>query len=311
MAAAAGIYTLAWLLLADRLRDDIARWTAGAAAGGWTVAAGALDVGGFPFSLRVRTGGVTVTTPRWRWRAPGVTAAARPWAPGRIRISAPGAHRLEAGGGLAVEASGADMELVLGDGAPRRVRLAVAAPLVRDDRAVLLRAGAAEAEVSRGRDAGAAGWRFALSLRALRAAAVSRVLDAAMEASAEGAVLGLPRAAEGPLARRLAEWRAGGGVVELESLAVAWGPLAVDARGTLALDRGLQPEGALTADVTGLAETARALAAAGAVSAGAAAALTLLQGAAGGTVSLPVTVQGRSLGVGPLRLLRLPPLRWD
>ena len=48
----------------------------------------------------------------------------------------------------------------------------------------------------------------------------------------------------GPFAQALAQWRDGGGTIDLQSVRVRWGSLLLDASGTLALDSSLQPEGA-------------------------------------------------------------------
>ncbi len=55
----------------------------------------------------------------------------------------------------------------------------------------------------------------------------------------------------GPLAQALAAWRDDGGTIELQYFRLRWGALLLDASGTIALDGELQPEGALSAVITG------------------------------------------------------------
>ena len=52
--------------------------------------------------------------------------------------------------------------------------------------------------------------------------------------------------------RALVDWRDAGGVVEIERVRVDWTPIRVEADGTVALDEGLQPIGAGTAEIRGL-----------------------------------------------------------
>ena len=111
----------------------------------------------------------------------------------------------------------------------------------------------------------------------------------------------------------IAMWRDDGGTVEIESLAVRWGDLTIDARGTLSLDDRNRPLAALSATVRGHRALVDSLVQAGALrpSEGAAAkiALSVLSKSAdNGGIVLPLTAQNGWLTAGPLRLLQVQPL---
>lgn len=110
-------------------------------------------------------------------------------------------------------------------------------------------------------------------------------------------------------------WSRDGGTVELDALHLGWGPLILDATGTLALDESRQPMGALTAHIEGMNQAIDALSATGAVRPGdAQTAKTvvglLAQPGADGkkAVTAPITAQNGWLYLGPVRLARLPPI---
>jgi hypothetical protein len=138
------------------------------------------------------------------------------------------------------------------------------------------------------------------------------------------ASLTLQGALDGPVPRahtlgeRAAAWRDGGGTLEIQHLAVNWGPLDLTASATLALDEQQQPMGTGSARVIGYAETLDALASHGVISKSAATAakavLSLLAHSPedGGPpdVEVPLTLQYRTLSMRQVPLLRLPELDW-
>src|SRR6185295_8822537 len=70
---------------------------------------------------------------------------------------------------------------------------------------------------------------------------------------------------QGPLAESVAAWRDAGGIIEVNRLALRWGPLDGDGDGTLALDAANRPLAAFTMRIRGYTETVDALTAAGAM----------------------------------------------
>jgi hypothetical protein len=116
----------------------------------------------------------------------------------------------------------------------------------------------------------------------------------------------------------LAAWRDAGGTIDVERFEIAWGPVRMIAEGTAALDPDLQPEGAFTARVSGLAKLLTAMENARMIDARTAAiariTLAVLTRPAenGGPpeARVPLTIQNGQLSVGPVALLKLPTIVW-
>jgi hypothetical protein len=119
-------------------------------------------------------------------------------------------------------------------------------------------------------------------------------------------------------AERASVWRDGGGTLQVQHLAVTWGPLDLTASATLTLDEQLQPMGTGSARIVGYAESLDALAAHGVISRSAATAakavLSLLahtpEDGSPPDVEVPLTLQYRTLSMRQVPLLRLPEIDW-
>ena len=112
-------------------------------------------------------------------------------------------------------------------------------------------------------------------------------------------------------------WRDAGGALEVTSLGLSYGPLNMLGDGTVALDRDGQPEGAFTAHLTGFPEAIDAFRKAGLMTRRdadtAQVVLGLLaRGPLGGprTLDVPLTLQDRTVSLGPVALFRLKPVDW-
>ncbi|GIX09097.1 MAG: hypothetical protein KatS3mg116_0807 [Elioraea sp.] len=116
----------------------------------------------------------------------------------------------------------------------------------------------------------------------------------------------------------LRAWREAGGALELRRLAVAWGPLALSAGATLALDDALQPEGTGTIRLADWRPTIEALSRAGLIDRRASALIglafaALARPAPGGgppVVEVPVALADRTLAAARFPIARLPEIRW-
>ena len=122
----------------------------------------------------------------------------------------------------------------------------------------------------------------------------------------------------GPFVPALTHWRDDGGTIELQSLRLRWGSLLIDASGTLALDNTLQPEGALTATITGQDAAVDVAVMTGALKPEQANAAKTVLGllakpSAQGekAISLPITMQNRALFLGPAKIANIPPVPWQ
>jgi hypothetical protein len=118
-----------------------------------------------------------------------------------------------------------------------------------------------------------------------------------------------------PLGRTVAEieaWRDAGGTVDVNSLALDWGPLQVQINGSLALDENNRPMGALTAKFTNYDKLIDALSA---TKPGERPELKRFleglmksTGQPQDTLTLPFSMQDGALYLGPVAVTTLPPL---
>lgn len=116
----------------------------------------------------------------------------------------------------------------------------------------------------------------------------------------------------------LALWRDNGGILETKRVQIAYGPLLLQGNGTLALDADLQLVGAFSARIQGFFKTVDRLRKSGVVRGPDASMAKVVLGmlskqpSNGGpaTISLPLTIQERSLFAGPVRLIAMPEIHW-
>jgi Uncharacterized protein conserved in bacteria (DUF2125) len=322
-----------WFYAANDIAARVASWAAAQRAQGLVAEYADLSVSGFPLSWRTHVAAPVMTgagPTRWEWRGEAVTAEIRPWALHDVPVTFPGVHRISGGAGNVAETFAIRAErphgrivltadgrlgnllLDLGDAqiqrlpnpaasSARRLRLSlsphrIAQPTYRTDTLDL---------VLQIED---------LSVPEMRRYALGNQIAAAeIDASFKGA---LPPA---PLAEAVASWRDSGGVIELNRIALRWGPLEANGEGTLALDDANRPLGAMTARSRGYTETVDALAAAGAVRPRDAGMLKIAlnlvarQSGSGGPreLNVPITAQDGRLTVAGFSLLALQPLTFE
>lgn len=327
-AVIASIYGAGWLFAASVMEDAVATWVLKQREAGWTVSHGRVALEGFPLALGLRIEAPHVAwgeaAKYYAWDGPALKIFFVPWDMRRIRFSAPGAHRIQRG-----SADNRRLATVTAALATGRVELAP------DGRALLLAATLEGVTLTPARQAGeiTAG-KIEINLSAPQAATPPRleaeIVDIGLPAKPRPALgrriehVALTAALKGeipagPPSLSLGAWRDSGGVIEIERLELAWADLGVRADGTVALDRDLQPIGALTAHITGFHQAVDALVAAGAVRAKdamtARIVLRLLartpKGGGPETITAPISAQNRRLYIGPIRLLRLPRIDWD
>ncbi len=326
--------TLYWRLAERNLEDGFAAWLAGRGASGWTATAGQPVRGGWPLAATLTVpevflkggnpdipGGLTWSTDRLVLRI----ALLRPRL---LEVVSDGMQRLRLADGpeIPYRADRLHIALALQPGAPPRSAEVTAHNL----RAGMPAGGDAPASLTVGsldlhlefKTAAQAG--EAALVFSLDAEAVGLPAPIARSLGPRIANLTLQGALDGPvprtraLAERAAGWRDGGGTLEIQRLAVNWGPLDLTASATLALDEQLQPMGAGSARVVGYAETLDALATHGAISKSAATAakavLSLLahtpEDGSPPDVEVPLTLQYRTLSMRQVPLVRLPELDW-
>lgn len=304
---------------------------------GALVAPDRFAVGGFPFAFSVSADGLSLKWPRgFGVAAQHVTVAAHPWSLLQFNVVATHGFSLDLPAGTERPAYALAGETLrgsttFGDGdLPRDLKVTADSISVAeastpsnsgDERPEIV---VATLELSGSRperppatdtDIGLA---FDVHAMSLSAASLeghplgSTIADVALKAQIMGSFPAMPDA------KGLKTWRDAGGNIEITDLGLRWGPLAMSAKGTLALDAQMQPEGAFTAHMTGWDKTIDALTAAGWIKLGPASMAKLALGVVSqpdangqAAADVPVTIQSRRISVGPLKLGSVPELKLD
>lgn len=326
------LYVGYWYYAAGQLRDGVLAWIETRRTDGMVVTYQRLDIGGFPGRLTLRLEKPNLSSPQaptpWGWEAVSVQAVMRPWSPGRVRVDAAGGHAAWLGTGtdlttLQGHAAKADGALVFRGGTLSALTVSLA------DVELAAAGGNTIWKLNRGR----------LDLTGMPERREDGQKDIALDARLQlGGLrvpdtLDLPLGSEierlelnagvlgtlggGPMIPVLGAWRDNGGTVEIRRLGAVYGPLDMNADGTLALDAALQPIGAFTARIGGFFETVDALRERGIIRARDAVTakmvLGVLAGRSGdgqGRLTIPLTIQDQTLFAGPVPLIEIPAVIW-
>jgi len=326
LALLTAVYTGWWLSASGRLRDAALAWIDQRKAEGFRLDHGTPARAGFPLSLGVRFPDVEAAPPGagWSWRSADVRLLAPLIGRRAPTVFLEGEQALAIPDGLAGGrgrrfAGGADrLALTLdpqADGALARLTVRQLAMAEGGDGFVV---GDLDLLVSKP-TAGEGDSAGALSLEAdgvrLPAAAATALGREVSRVELRARLIGAIEPPFGPAAVKA--WRDGGGTVEIDRLRCDYGSVNLEADGTLALDVRGQPIGAFATHVQGWQAALDSLAAAQAIPAHTAAAAKILMrglargnGERGGTLSAPLSLQDRTLSLGPVPLLRLPEVPW-
>ena len=321
------LYTGYWWTLAGRTTAMLDRWAEDRRALGWEVAYAPPRVSGFPGTVRI-----DVELPRiakidngtsWEWRSPAIFGTLDPWAPGRVVVDLSDQHA------VAIENAGRERAIsVAADTAKLTVPfLAGAEPGILDAsgisvvgteidsiETVFLRLSDpnAEAEAASATAPHLPRIRLRAELTGLRLHTPPQDFDPVIRhVVLDGTLAGRIRGGRRDAALR--QWRDDGGTLEIRSLELDWSKVSIRADGTWALDKNLQPEGAMTAKLRGLTEILKTREKEdGRDGRGAwilRQALKAME-SADGELTLPLTVQNQALSIGPFPLARLPKINW-
>lgn len=326
--------TALWVFATARLEDELAAWQMRRHAAGWTVDAGQKVWTGWPLAAAIRladpvlTGGDRDLPGGLSWRAGQAELAVALWQPRvlRIRVSGQQYVRLSTLPEFGFAADRFEVTVPLGAGPADRLPLDFAVAGLRvaastgplDIAAIAVHAVTwpaappGEAVLAVTCNAGT------IDLPPLRQARPWPIGPRIAAASFDVALTG-PWPGAGDVAARATAWRDAGGKLEVGRLALSWASLGLSAGATMALDEQMQPMGAATARVVGYDATLRALAASGVLGPRVAQAiggvLGLLARPAqqGGApqVEVPVTLENRTLSLGPFPLVRLREWVWQ
>ncbi|MCG8511259.1 MAG: DUF2125 domain-containing protein [Rhodospirillales bacterium] len=326
------LYVGYWYFAAGQLRDGVLAWIDERRGEGLAITYAQLDIGGFPGWLKLRLDGPNISSPDaqppWGWEGATLEAEMRPWNPNRVTVRAAGDHAVLFGTGV---------DLV-----------ALAGRAERADGEFAFKGGALSAMIVdlAGVDLGVAGGKTAWKLDRGRLELViapetdeegpqNVALDARLQLGGFRVpeALNLPLGPEierlelnasltgdisdGPLVPALGAWRDQGGIIEVRRLSGLYGPLTMNADGTLALDAALQPIGAFTARIGGFFETVDVLRERGIVRARDAVTAKMVLGVLArrssdgrGGLTVPLTIQDRQFFAGPVPLMEIPEVTW-
>ena len=323
----------AWYTFAGIVEANVDVWAARQRSRGLELGFDTVAVSGYPTVWNValsqpRAAAASAQPVPWRWRGPDMIVGYAAWDPLSFSINAGGDHSLVLGlphgdAAIAVAASSAIADIQIGaDGVFDSLEMRVTGLTVDSpDLPLGLAAGAAALSARRHDLAGAAA--DAPSATVMfdgRSVALPPALDGPLgrdiaQLIAEADVLGV--IPSGPADVAMAAWRDAGGRLQVRALSLHWGPVEIKAQGVLVLDNRLQPRGTINAQVRGLIDAVAAFELAGAIDAGEAAAARLLftalsrPGEDGGSVIvLPIVIADQRVALGPLPLMRFPPIRW-
>ena len=342
LAGAAATLAALWFVGAGLIRGNIEGWADDWRAGGNAFSYGSLEISGFPILFHARMtdpviGGADGAA-SWEWRAPALQARLLPWQTRRIDgIDLAGRHLVTftskgAPVRLTVEAARALGSLEFGPEAITAILDAAGVGALNEGNGERIEIATAtvRADLSRRPDPDHLTPVIILGLELGGVILPPRLTGARHPKDGKAgplgpkiARLGFKGAIMGPISstydyQAFAAWRDSGGTIEIENFRLHWGPLRLSANGTLALDGKMQPMGALKATIAGFAETLDALVAARAMKKKKARTakffLSLLAKSpapdAPPEITLPLTIQKRTLSVGPVPLAKIPPIRW-
>jgi hypothetical protein len=321
-----------WLYAVSAFRDRTLAWIEDRRADGWRLDYAEMSRRGFPLKLGLRFDKPVAGSPdaALTWTASRALLSTRVFSGKSIRLAIKGDQGVEfvgatAAGGARQRYSGRAGKFAF-DFVPAAGWMPNGRLSIRDLSATGEGGGESLALarldlVSRGDPAAASGptvstYSVALSARGLRLAefeAVSLCGEVAY-LTVDAKLLGGLEPAPWPTS--LAKWRDDGGVVEATRLDLACGPLTLAGGGTFALDPAGQPIGAMATRIQGYDAALDRLAADGIVAAHTAAAAKILlramarSGDGGPALATPVSIQDRTLSVGPVPLLRLSAVHW-
>ena len=113
----------------------------------------------------------------------------------------------------------------------------------------------------------------------------------------------------------LADWRDGGGILEVNLLRFIWPPINIEAEGTLTLDKNMYPLGSFSSHVAGSHEALNTMVELGWVKKKNASAVSFMldllsvpDETGSKRLTVPITLQNKAFSVGPARLFKLQPV---
>ena len=322
-------YPAYWLYAASLSKTLLKDWVEQQQLNGFTIRHGDLDTSGFPFFIRLTLAAPSAanSSKGISWTSEKLQLDLQPWDLRRFRLEALGLQNIRYGNltgneGLTVSTSGIkgvavinktgslaalsvtvkDMRIAEAEGRPLLHTSRILADLRRPDNPPRIHTHPS-LEISAAAEN--------INTPILQTTVLGdRISNIRIKAEFLGALSGRS------LVEALSKWRQSGGTLEIHWLNMVWGALDLRANGTVALDPGMRPLGALTADIRGYEETLEALAEANLIRRdllpASRIALNLMSKLADTdrrrVLTVPVTAQNGGLYLGPIKLAKLPVL---
>jgi len=336
LAALFGIYGAWWSIAATQVKLGLDLVLSQLAAQGGEYGYRAVRKSGFPFSVRVEVAAPFIKSGRWVWRVDKLIVSAQPWSIGQINLDLSGNHE-----GVAVLGGQVEAYTFAADRLKWKFTLddEISIPgynMISGHNRIRVRAlesqGAGLSLRLQGKKQ-----TFSLGDFNLEMDQGSRAL---MDWGVRLRDLRIPQEMRAPLGPRLhhldikgqlagvlsgesliaalSSWRDGGGKLNVKMLDASYPPLRITGAGSLTLDSGLQPVGAIETRSRGVMETVDALVHAGLIKGldSVAAKLALMafsktpDGGGERYLDLPLTLENRTLFAGSFKILRLRPIQW-
>jgi len=320
-----GLWSFMWYAASAWVKSEVTDWVATQRRLGGVAGFDRMETSGFPSRITLSLNAPHYEGPVFgraiSWKSDVLTVSARPWTPWRLHVVASGRHNLTLGDDALRFAGAAERfaaDVVLGDVWPQSLNMEIRGLNLNGGTTVS--AGSLHVQMAHDPSVQAGGTGLKLNVVAsnlvlpgvLPQPLGDRVQSFDMVARVTGAVI------PGPARVRIPAWRDSGGAIEFERLRFRSGHFALATGGTVALDKKLQPQGALTAKVEGLFQMMEILRARGVMRDSDAVVATMALSALskrpknGGPSSINVsaTVHDGILSLGPLKVMKMPTFDW-
>lgn len=331
-------YTAYWFFVATKLKDGVEIWLAEQTGPAVQASFQRMEISGYPLSFRVimlapSLAATSLSASRsgdgWRWQGERAVAEMKPWNFNRFQVDLSGNHK--------VAVNTADRRVQYAGNAER---VLIDTQLYTDGQPefMTLDVGRLSIKGQRRGETVAAGQLEILARRLMPDPITNKTPTFSLKLKAEN--LTLPSFLGWPLGHDIAKldstirllgeiddprslknitkWRDDGGIIEIDSVDLKYGPLSMRANGTLALDNNFQPLGALSANFQGFFSTINRLRDARIIRSRDAAMAKVVLGVlskrspGGGpaTLSLPLSIRDGKLTAQQMNLMTVPPIKW-
>ncbi|WP_417452734.1 DUF2125 domain-containing protein [Kiloniella sp.] len=314
-----------WFWAASQMETSLNRWSEKQRSRGFEISHGPLSISGFPFLVRADLKEPRIKSPEgWYWQTPHLSAEATPWSPLSMVVDLSAVHFI---GGLPSNHPPITIESNL---AKSTAQLTLEGELLnarlQADKLVVTRESHHPLTITT----------LDTTLGPLKSASAQNPLQEfnilikaqdinhpeldktplkgpISQLNLDGTLYGtVPKA---KLKKALHIWRDTGGFLSLHDMSLRWGPLLLDARGKIAVDNLLRPSGNLDSRIEGAGAVVKKLEKTGLINKGQSFGIKLSLAALGKTnergrheIEVPLIMKDGWLSIGPVTLLKLPPI---